>query len=45
MSVTEAALAAGFRDSASFAATFKRVCGCTPSHFRRDHTEKSEKPG
>ena len=35
LSVTEIALDTGFADSNYFARQFRRVCGCTPSSFRR----------
>ena len=39
-SVTETCYMAGFQDSASFAAIFKRITGLTPSRFRQNNFER-----
>lgn len=39
-SVTETCYMAGFQDSASFAAIFKRIAGLTPSRFRQSNFER-----
>ena len=39
-SVTETCYMAGFQDSASFAAIFKRITGLTPSRFRQSNFER-----
>jgi AraC-like DNA-binding protein len=36
LSLTEVALAAGFNDHSQMTATFRKVLGCAPSHFRNN---------
>ena len=43
-SVSEVAEQVGYSDYGLFARQFRRICGCTPSEFRRTQKQRQGKP-